>query len=306
MTSPTNWQSETQQIANHIRKRVFEYVMKNGGGYLSQACSSAEIFALLYNKVLQLGPSTAPLVPLPFGGVPNAHNPHFFNGGAYNGPKAPHYDRFIFSPAHYALVLYAALIEMGRLSEDGLDQFNADGSTVEMIGAEHSPGVESTTGSLAQAISQAGGIALARKLKGEPGRVWVMMTDGEFQEGQVWEAVTTMAYHKLDNVGVYVDVNGQQCDGKMEDVMTIDPLAQKLNAFGARAVDVDGHDLQALYEPTTWAGNGRPLFILARTNPSCGIPLLAERAPNLHYLRFKSEAERDQYQAYYETWAAQN
>jgi len=238
-----DWKTETQRIADRIRKRVFEYVMKNGGGYLSQACSAAEIFALLYNKVMNLGPSEAPLIPRDFMGVPGPDNLSFCDGSAYNGPKAPHLDRFIFSPAHYALVLYAALIEAGRLTEDGLSDFNRDGSTMEMIGAEHSPGVETTTGSLAQALSQAGGIALGRKLKGDTGRVWVLMTDGEFQEGQVWEAVATMAYYKVDNIGVYVDVNGQQCDGKMEDIMNIEPLSQKLNAFGARALDVGGHNL---------------------------------------------------------------
>jgi transketolase len=180
-----DWKAETQRMADNIRKRVFEYVIKNDGGYLSQACSSAEIFALLYNQVMRLGPSEAPLIPSDFLGVPGSRSPHFCNGGTYNGPRAPHLDRFIFSPAHYALVLYTALIGVGRLAEDALAHFNRDGSTVEMIGAEHSPGVETTTGSLAQALSQAGGIALGRRLKGDTGRVWVLMTDGEFQEGQV-------------------------------------------------------------------------------------------------------------------------
>jgi len=295
-----DWKEETQRIAENIRRRVFGYVMKNNGGYLSQACSSAEIFALLYNKVMNLGPSEAPLIPQEFMGVPSLHNPNFFNGGAYNGSKAPHLDRFIFSPAHYALVLYTTLIEMGRLVEKGLDHFNRDGSTVEMIGAEHSPGVETTTGSLSQAISQAAGIALARRLKGDTGRVWVLMTDGEFQEGQTWEAVATMVHYQLDNIGIYVDVNGQQCDGKMGNVINLEPLAQKLNAFGARAVDVDGHDLEALFAPSQWAPQGRPLFVLARTNPTQGIPILEERRPLLHYLRFSSSKERDRYQAYYD------
>jgi transketolase len=163
-----------------------------------------------------LGKSAAPLIPVAFAGVPSASNPAAFTGANYNGPKATDLDRFIFSPAHYALVLYSVLIETGRMSEDGLAQFNQDGSTVEMIGAEHSPGCEVTSGSLAQALSQAAGIALARKLRGEKGRVWVMMSDGEFQEGQTWEAFEVLSFYKLDNVGIYVDVNGQQCDGRME------------------------------------------------------------------------------------------
>ena len=289
-------------VAHRIRRRVFEHVMRNGGGYLSQACSSAEMFAALYGRILKLGPSQAPLHPVPFPGVPSAANPDYVSGGAYNGPHSPEYDRFVFSPAHYALVLYTALIEFGRLAPEALEDFNRDGSTVEMIGAEHSPGVETTTGSLAQAISQAGGIALGRRLKGEPGRVWVMMSDGEFQEGQVWEAVQALVHYRLDNVAVIADVNGQQCDGAMDDVMTVGSLAAKLHAFGARVFEVDGHDIDALAAPAELPPDGRPLFVLARTDPARGVPLMRERAPNLHYLRFASDLERARYQAAFDAF----
>lgn len=302
---PGDWLPRAQQVADRIRRRVFEHTLKNNGGYLSQACSSAELFAALYTHIMRLGPSEAPLIPPPFAGVPGPHNPNYSSGGAYNGPQAPQYDRFIFSPAHYALVLYATLIETGRLSEDALDYFNQDGSTVEMIGAEHSPGVETTTGSLAQALSQAGGIALGRRLKGEPGRVWVVMSDGEFQEGQTWEALAALAHYRLDNVGVYVDANGQQCDGVIPDVMLTEPLCARLEAFGARAFEVNGHDLAALAAPAALAPDGRPLVVLARTDPARGLPLLLERAPALHYVRFKSAEERARYQAVYDALAAE-
>jgi len=302
---PGDWLPRAQQVADRIRRRVFEHTLKNNGGYLSQACSSAELFAALYTHIMRLGPSEAPLIPPPFAGVPGPHNPNYASGGAYNGPQAPQYDRFIFSPAHYALVLYATLIETGRLSEDALDYFNQDGSTVEMIGAEHSPGVETTTGSLAQALSQAGGIALGRRLKGEPGRVWVVMSDGEFQEGQTWEALAALAHYRLDNVGVYVDANGQQCDGVIPDVMLTEPLCARLEAFGARAFEVNGHDLAALAAPAALAPDGRPLVVLARTDPARGLPLLLERAPALHYVRFKSAEERARYQAVYDALAAE-
>ena len=290
------WVTETQTIADNIRKRGFDYVMQNNGGYLSQICSSAEIFALLYNKVMNLGHSEAPAIPPKFVGVPSADNPRFFNGSAYNGPKKPHLDRFIFSPAHYALPLYVTLIETGRMAPEGLDAFNQDGSTVELIAAEHSPGVETTTGSLAQALSHAGGIAMARRMRGETGRVWVMMSDGEFQEGQTWEAVATLVHYKLDNVCVFVDVNEQQCDGAVKDVMTIDPLEDKLRAFGANAHNVDGHDLDAMNALAELEPVGKPLIILARTNPTQGVPLMKERSPVLHYLRFRSQKERKRYQ----------
>jgi transketolase len=294
-----DWRTHTQDTANRIRMRVFDHVLRSNGGYMSQALSSAEIFAMLYTRILKIGPSTAPMTPRPFAGVPGPDNSNFFNGGDYNGPKGPDYDRFIFSPAHYALVLYTALIEVSRMAEEALDQFNLDGTTVEMIGAEHSPGVETTTGSLAQALSQAAGIALARKLRGDGGDVWVMMSDGEFQEGQIWEAIGEAAKFELDNLKVIVDVNGQQCDGCIDADTYVDPLTNRIRAFGASAVEVDGHDLDAL-DAAMSADTGKPLFVLALTNPARGLPIFEERAPLLHYLRFTSNEERERYQAVYE------
>jgi transketolase len=294
--SPTPWQDEVRRTARAVRRRVLAHTLRNNGGYLSQACSSAEMLATLYLKVMKLGPSEGPLAPRPFAGVPGPSNPHSFTGGSYNGPQAPHLDRFIFSPVHYALVLYSLLIEVGRLGPDALDQFNRDGSTVELIGAEHSPGHEVTAGSLGQAISQAGGIALARKLRGDSGRVWVFMSDGEFQEGQTWEAFAALAYYQLDNVGVYVDANGQQCDGKMDSVMNVEPLASRLESFGAAVCEVNGHDVDGLAAPAESPRPGKPLVVLARTDPCRDIQILRGRAPNLHYVRFKSEEEFAAYQ----------
>ena len=352
-------------VADRVRRRVLEHTLRNNGGYLSQACSSAEILATLYLRVMRLGPHQGPAVPRPFAGVPSASNPNAFTGADYNGRKHPELDRFIFSPVHYALVLYSLLIELGRLAPNALEQFNQDGSTVELIGAEHSPGHEVTAGSLGQALSQAGGIALARRLRGDTGRVWVFMSDGEFQEGQTWEAFTALAHHRIGNLGVYIDANAQQCDGAMADVMTIEPLADRLRAFGAEVHEVNGHDAEALaapalarvsdsHPPATYASangpsanepsaNGlaashrsrgphskppssaqphptadpasralhdpsrtpvaeRPLVVIARTDPCRGVELLRERAPKLHFLRFKSADEFDAYEDLLEHW----
>lgn len=295
LATSDSWQAHAQHIAHNIRRRVLDYVIRNNGGYLSQACSGAEILATLYTRVMKLGPSRAPMIPLPFGGVPGTSNPNFFSGALYNGEPAPDLDRFFFSPAHYALVLYATLIEMGRMATEGLEQFNQDGSTVEMIGAEHSPGMETTTGSLGQCLSQAGGVALARKLKGETGRVWVVMSDGELQEGQSWEAFAALAFYKLDNVGVYMDVNAHQCDGAMNQVMNIEPIRARLHSFGAAVYEVNGHDVAQLAEPATKSHPNQPLVVIARTDPAHGIEILRSRAPKFHYVRFKDEAERAQY-----------
>jgi transketolase len=192
------------------------------------------------------------------------------------------------------------LIEVGRLDPRALDDYNRDGSTVEMIGAEHSPGFEVTSGSLAQALSQAAGIALGRRLKGERGRVWVMVSDGELEEGQTWEAVAAASFLGLSNLRVVVDANGQQCDGTIGSVCVLEPMRDRFVAFGASCDEVDGHDLAALGEAMTRT-SARPHVVIARTDPVRGVPLLAERLPMVHTLRLGSdEQERARYQAAYE------
>jgi Transketolase, N-terminal subunit len=294
----TTWHEHTKRVANGIRRRVLDFTIRNNGGYLSQACSAAEILATLYTRVMRIGESCAPRIPPPFPGVPSKTNPNYFSGAAYNGPYKPELDRFFFSPVHCALALYALLVEVGRMDAQGLEMFNKDGSTVEMIGAEHSPGHELMAGSLGQALSQAAGIALARRLKGHTGRNWVFMSDGEFWIGQTWEAVETLVFYKLDTVGVYIDANGQSADGKIETVMEIGSIRDRLAAFGARVFEVDGHDVEALAAPAELPPDGRPLFVVARTNPCQGIPLLEERRPRLHYVRFKDEAEKQRYREF--------
>lgn len=288
---------KSEEIALGIRRRVFLHSMRQNGGYLSQACSAAELLAVLYNELLHLGAPTLPMTPLPFGGVPSADNPNAFTGAGYHGPMTPEYDRFFVSPAHYALVIYSALIEMGRLGDEGLAQFNQDGSSVEMIGAEHSPGMEVTTGSLAQGLSMASGVAWARKKRGEAGKVWVFMSDGEFQEGQTWECLAAINHHGIDNLRIIVDVNRQQCDGAMTSVLDLGNLAERVAAFGITTHSVDGHDLGALRAAAASTEPGRALMILANTSPFQGMDFLERRFPRLHYVRFKSTAEREEMQS---------
>jgi transketolase len=294
---PAAWREEVGRVAAGIRRRVLEHTIRSNGGYLSQACSSAEIFASLYVKVMNLGRIDSPLVPKPFPGVPGPHNQAYFTGAEYNGPKAPGLDRFFLSPAQYALVLYATLIETGRMAEEGLSEFNKDGGVVEMIGAEHSPGMETMTGSLGQGISQAAGVAMARKRKGEKGRVFLFMSDGEFQIGQTWEALQAMSFHRLDNVVIYVDVNGFQCDGRMSSVMNIEPLDKRLASFGCRVFRVNGHDVKALERAGNAKQDGRPVVVLADTDACQGLSVLKARMPKMHYVRFASDEEKKRYAA---------
>jgi transketolase len=280
--------NDVESIARTVLQRVLECTIKNDGGYLSQACSSSRILATLYLRALNLGPSVAPL-------IPKSYHPSMPTGEGYNGdPRALNFDRLIFSPAHYAIVLYSLLVEIGRLDEKAFDSYNVDGSTVELIGAEHSPGHAVTAGSLAQALSQGAGIAFARKKKHATGRVAVFMSDGEFQEGQTWEAVQMMVNYEINLVAV-VDVNGQQCDGKMEEVFAIGDLAKKLRAFGADVSVVDGHDVSEI-EMAVKKQSLLPRFVLCITDPCWEINLIKNRAPKLHYIRFKDSKEKNQFQ----------
>jgi len=292
----SRWRDAVKRSAHGIRRRVLEHTVKNNGGYLSQACSSAEILSTLYLKLLNLGPVEKPIVPPKFPGVPGPVNSGYKTGIEFHGEKAPNRDRLYLSPSQYSLVLYAALIEAGRMDQTGLDEFNRDGGVVEMIGAEHSPGMEIMTGSLGQGISQAAGIAMGRKRKGETGRTVIFMSDGEFQIGQTWEALQAMAWHGLDNILIYVDINGYQCDGKMDTVMNIEPLHGRLEAFGMRVFRVDGHDVDILAECGTAPSDGRPTVVLCDTDPCRGMEFLRSRGPKYHYVRFSSQEERNMYE----------
>lgn len=288
--------TELADLAHRIRTLVLEQTVRAGGGYLAQACSSAEILATLYGGVLRLGPSAGPSMPEEFRAVPGqpGANP---SGGRYHGVPGADTDRFIVSPSHYALAVYAALVAVGRLAPEALASFNTDGSTLEMIGAEHSPGFELTTGSMGQALSVAAGIALTRRWRHDSGDVWVFLGDGELQEGQVWEALQFAAASRLANLRIVVDVNGQQVDGRTEDVLDHGPLDVKFAGFGCEVRSVDGHDLRALRAAARTPLTDRPLVVLAATDPSHGIELLRTRAPRLHYVRFRDADEHAAYAA---------
>lgn len=299
MTISTQMSKSLSEVAEGIRKRVLAHSLKNNGGYMSQACSSAELLSCIYGGMVDLPEVSEPMLPGQFVGTPGKDGVNRKTGIDFHGGRDADRDRLISSPAHYALVIYAAMIETGRLSEDALDFFNKDGSTVEMIGAEHSPGFETTTGSLSQAISQATGIALARKIRAEKGNTWVFMSDGEFQEGQTWEALQAASFYGLNQLKVIVDVNEAQCDGPMDRVMSIEPLKSRIEAFGWEVAQVDGHDTDAIFAASKTETN-KPLMILCYTDGTRGLPLLKNRYPVLHYLRFTSEEEKAQYEKAYE------
>lgn len=297
MAEKTYTVEETQAVANSIRKTILGVALKTGGCYLAQACSSAEIIASLYTRVMNLGPSVGNWEPIPFPGVPGPDNMNYQRGASYNGAPAPDKDRFFVSCCHYASVIYAALAATGRISPDCMDKFNVDGWNMEMIGAEHSPGFENTAGSLGQTISIAGGTAHARKRRGDSGKCFVLLGDGELQEGQTWECIQAAGFYKLDNLIVVIDANDQQVEGKIADQMTEEPLVARFESFGATCVEVNGQDIEAFCKAFETPHKDRPLVVIARTNPATGIKPL-EKPRSMHFIRIGAD-ERDEFQKIY-------
>ena len=302
MEFDAKWASEVEGLADGIRLRVLEHTLSQKGGYLCQACSSAEIFAALYHGLLNLPKLDSPLSPDPWRGVPGPDNPAH-TGIKFNSNGLPGYDRFILSPAQYALVLYAALVEAHRMDEKGMLDYNRDGSSVEMIGAEHSPGMEATTGSLGQGISHASGIALALRLKKQTGKVVVFLSDGECESGEFWEAVQTASFHRLDNMLLIIDRNGCQCDGAMESVMNIEPFEARFRAFGCECVRIPGHDPLTLAKAVQMPHRSKPLAVICDTDPCHGLEFLRARRPKFHYVRFADDQEWLETKARYEALA---
>ena len=203
-----------------IRKQVLEMTTRAGSGHPGGSLSCVEILVTLYFHVMR-------------------HNP--------KDPQWPDRDRFILSKGHAAPALYATLAEAGYFPIDELKKFRIFGSILQgHPDRNRTPGVESSSGSLGMGLSIANGIALAGKLDGRNYRVYVLLGDGECNEGLVWEAAMASAHYKLDNLTAVIDRNGLQIDGPTETVMSIEPLAAKWQAFGWHVINVNGHDIKAL------------------------------------------------------------
>ena len=293
---------EIAEAAKRIRKRILGLTIDRGGCYLAQACSSAEIVTTMYMSILNLGPSLGDPDAQPFPGVPGPANLDYPKGSLYNGYnyKDPDYskDRFFVSCCHYASVIYCTLVEAGRMSERAIEKFNVDGWNMEMIGAEHSPGFENTAGSLGQTVSIAAGTAHAYKMKGHEGKIYCMLSDGELEEGQDYECFQAASFYGLDNFIVVVDVNHQQLEGWTKDVMNIEPLADRFEAFGWKAVTVNGHDIEALQEAAKVEHTGKPLVLLCQTNPDQDMPIISDQMPK-HFIRV-TDKTREKFTQFYE------
>ena len=204
-------------------------------------------------------------------------------------PDAPDRDRFVLSKGHAAPALYATLAEKGYFPEEELWHLRQCGAMLQgHPDMKHTPGVDMSTGSLGQGLSAANGMALAAKLDKSARRVYAVCGDGELQEGQIWEAAMSAGHYKLDNLTVFVDHNKLQIDGTNDEVMSVMPIAEKFRAFGWNAVEIDGHDYDAIRGALTAAraAVGKPTVIVAETVKGKGVSFMENqvgwhgKAPN--------------------------
>lgn len=248
--------------AKAIRRNVIRQARPLGQGYVGQGLQSADLFAALYFSELRG-------LDLPVGD--------------------PGRDRFLLSVGHYAIGLYATLVELGHLAEEELETYAAEGSALTM-GTE--PGeiasVEFAGGSLGQGLGVACGAALGLAHRGAPARVFNYMSDGEVQEGSTWEAAMFAGHRKLGNLVNIIDVNRTQADGPL--VIEIEPLAEKFRSFGWWAMDVNANDLPALLAAFAAAAQvaDQPKCLIAHTQLGFGSPTVMNREA-AHFVRVEPE-----------------
>ncbi len=256
-----------KSAADTLRRHIVN-MAADSGAHVGGSMSVVEILAVLYfDGVLRVDPAQ---------------------------PQAGGRDYLIFSKGHASSALYAALAERGFFPASELASYKQMGSHLAGHPSKSIPGVELATGSLGHGLAVGNGIALAGKHDGGAHRVFVVMGDGECQEGVVWEAAMAAAHYRLDNLVAIVDRNGVQEDGPTETIMSLEPFAEKWRAFGWEVREVDGHDVAALsreLHAVPFAA-GKPSLLLARTVKGKGLSF-AENTHTWHYGKLSS-AQRDQ------------
>jgi transketolase len=188
----------------------------------------------------------------------------------------PGVDRLVCSPGHYVIAPFAAAVELGLLDEAALERYGKNDSSIEAIGTERSPIMDYTCGSLGQGLSAAAGFALSDRMRGRDARTFAMLSDGELEEGQVWEAALFAGHQRLSHLTVVLDANNSQVDGPVDTITTLEPIAAKWAAFGWHVADVDGHDINAVQAALTEADGerGRPAVLICRTSTRHGLDCL--------------------------------
>jgi transketolase len=250
-----------EERARNIRRHALRMGEVQGQGYIAQALGVADVLAVSYFHALRYRPEE---------------------------PDWEGRDRFLLSIGHYAIALYAALIEAGVIPEAELETYGSDDSRLPMSGmASYTPGMEISGGSLGIGLGIAVGMALGLKRKRSDRFVYNLMSDGELDEGPIWEAAMSAGHHRLNNLICIVDVNRMQADGPSTGVLNFEPLPDKWQAFGWFTQRVDGNDIAALVAAFDAARNHsepKPRVIICDTRMAKGVPFL-ERREKSHFLR---------------------
>src|SRR5436190_4591123 len=248
---------DLQAIALRVRREIVQMIGEAKSGHPGGSLSAVEILTTLYFEVMRHDPSN---------------------------PSWPDRDRFILSKGHAAPVLYCLMSECGYTPLDQLNSLRKLGSIYQgHPDRRFIPCLEASTGSLGVGPSVGLGMALAARLNGSPSRTYVLIGDGESQEGQIWEAAMFGSYHKLDNIVVIEDYNGIQLDGFVKDIMDVAPLADKWRAFGWHTLEIDGHNFPAIQSALSEAEatKGKPTCIVAHTVKGKGVSFM-ENNPKFH------------------------
>jgi len=268
MSSVDNKIAEIEARAQTIRLDVIKMLTKAGSGHPGGSLSCADIVAALYFRIMRHDPAR---------------------------PDWPDRDRFLMSKGHCAPTWYAALARAGYFPVDWLDGLRKLESPLQghpdML---KTPGVEMSSGSLGQGLSIANGMALAARLDGRDYRVYVLLGDGELQEGQVWEAAMTAAHRNLDNICAVIDNNGLQIDGPVDEVKSVNPIGEKWASFGWNVIEINGHTMTEVVDAfeAARAAKGRPTMIVAHTVKGKGVSFM-ENKVDFHGVA-PSEKERVQ------------
>ncbi len=251
---PITTSREFKDYAHRIRYHALNMIHRSKGSHVASAFSSAELLAVLYGKILRIDPAR---------------------------PDWPRRDRFILSKGHACAGLYVALAERGFFPRQWLDTYALNGSHLAgHVTHFNVPGVEASTGSLGHGLPIACGMSLAGKYDSSEYRVFVLLGDGECDEGSVWEAAAFAAQHALDNLVVIVDYNRVQSAGNVPDVCELEPFVAKWESFRWQVTEVDGHRVEEIESALSRVplASGRPSCILAHTVKGKGVSFMEHQA----------------------------
>ena len=239
-----------KEKAKEIRKSIVSMITEAKSGHPGGSLSATDILTALYFSEMNIDPAN---------------------------PKMEGRDRFVLSKGHAAPAIYATLAERGYFSKDELLTLRKFGSRLQgHPDMKKLPGIEISTGSLGQGLSVANGMALNAKIFNENYRTYVVLGDGEVQEGQIWEAAMTAAHYKLDNLCAFLDSNNLQIDGNVTDIMGVEPLDKKWEAFGWNVIKIDGHNFEEILSALDKAKEckDKPTMILAKTVKGKGVSFM--------------------------------